>query len=174
MQKKSIIFIVIAICVLSMGAILETERFGWNKPRVAINTDDTLVTADANGMKFADIPTYSYQPNIKSNAIEVCWVMDDNGSSCVATLFAAREKGDIVKVWTGTITAGTQQSTSNEYYVDTIASTTETWLTDIIEVDGGGNNRMARIMLDTCGYKYFFFQYTGLSSETVRAYISGY
>lgn len=165
---------VVMVCILCMGAILETERIGWNKPRAVIDTDDTLVTADPNGMKFADIPAYAYQPNSKHNGIEICWVMNANGSSCAATLFAARSNGDIAQVWTGTITAGTQESTSDEYYVDTIASTTETWITDIVEIDGGGNNRMSRIMLDTCGYRYFFLQYTGLSSETVRAYISGY
>lgn len=170
---KKYIWIFLILLVMCMGTILDTDRMGWSKPAAATSSDDTLVTADPNGMKYADIGD-TYSPSSKQNGIEIAWVMDANDSSCVAYLFAIRKNGDIALVWTATLTAGAQQSTSNEYYVDTISSITDNWITPVGKVDYGGNNRMARIMLDTCGYDKFFFQYTGLSSETVQAYISGY
>lgn len=166
-----IILLATAVC---MGAVLDTQRDGWSKPRGAITTDDTLVSASYSTMKFANIPTHAYQPATRQNIIEVAWVMDANDSSCVAYLYAAKYAGDIVLVWSGTITAGAQVSTSGGYYVDTIASSTKNWATTITECDASGSNRMTRLLFDTCGYKYFFFQYTGLSSESVQAYFSGF
>jgi len=154
--------------------VTETVRMGWSDPRGAIATDDTLVSAAVGTMKFANVPAHAYKPDTRQNALEVAFTMDADGSACVAYLFAARENGDIVLVWTGTLTAGTQQATDGGTWVDTFGSTTDNWITTIKEVDAGGNNRMARLVLDTCGYKYFFCQYTGLSSETVKAFFSGF
>lgn len=154
--------------------ITQTVRRGWDTPRAAITTDDTLVSAAADTMMFDDIPSYAFRPPSALNALEVAFTMGANAQACAATLFAARENGDIVQVWTGTITAGTQESTDSRYYVDTIGSSTDNWITTIKEVDTGGNNRMSRIVLDTCGYMYFFCQFTGLASESVKAHYSGF
>jgi len=154
--------------------ITETIRLGYSKPRAAITTDDTLVSAAADTMMLANVPDYSYKPNSQQNAVEVAWTMGADAQSCVAYLFAHKKNGDIVLVWTGTITAGTQESTDGRFYVDTFAATTDNWITTIKEVDGGGNNRMARIVLDTTGYYGFFSQFTGLSSESVQAIYSGF
>jgi hypothetical protein len=152
----------------------ETIRSGYTVPRGAISTDDTLVTAAADTMMFADIPDGSYKPPMTQNAVEVAFSMGADAQSCVAYLFAARKTGDIVLVWTGTITAGAQEATDGLFYVDTLAGSTDTWITTIKEVDGGGNDRMARIVLDTCGYHTFFTQFTGLSSESVKTHFSGF
>ncbi len=152
----------------------ETIRRGWNIPRGTISTDDTLVSAAADTMMLEDIPGDAYKPDPAINALEVAFSMDADGKACVAYLFAARANGDIVLVWTGTLTAGTQEATDGSFYVDTFASTTDNWITTIKEVDVSGSNRMARIVLDTAGYKYFFTQFTGLSSETVKPYFSGF
>ena len=156
--------------------ILGTIRSGWTpENRAAVTTDDTLVTAGATTMKYANVPATAYKPDIRHNAIEIAWSMGANNQSCVMYLFAARANGDIVQAYTTTITAGTQVATDLTYWVNTIAAGTETWITDIKIIDGGGSaERMGRIVLDTCGYKYFFCQYTGLSSESVRAFFSGY
>ena len=173
-MKKFIPFIILGL-VVCMGASLTTERYGWNKPRAIVTTDDTLVSADAATMKYANISTSAYKPNSAHNAIEIAWTMHADGEACVVYVFAARDNGDIVLVWTGTVTAGTQVSTDSRYYVDTIASSTDNWITTVEEVDGAGNNRMARIVFDTCGYTYFFCQYTGLSgSETIQERYSGF
>ena len=153
--------------------ISETIRSPYTKTRV-VSSDDTLVSAAADTMMFADMPNYAYRPNSRQNAIEVAMAMGADGQSCVAYLFAARKNGDIVLAWTGTITAGTQEATDGKFYVDTIAASTDTWITTIKEVDGGAANRMSRLVLDTCGYSYFFVQYTGLSSESATSYFSGF
>jgi hypothetical protein len=109
------------------------------------------------------------------NAIEIGFSMDADGKACAGTVFAARKNGDIVQVWTGTLTAGKQVSgIGTDVYVDTFGSTTDSWITTIKEVDAGGADRMARIVLDTCGYDYWFTQFTGLSSETAQAHYSGF
>lgn len=152
----------------------ETIRSGWSSPRAAISSDDTLVSAAADTMMFADVIDGAYKSPMTHNAIEVAFSMGADGQACVAYLFATRRNGDIVLVWSGTITAGTQEATDGMFYVDTVAGSTDNWITTIKEVDGGGNNRMFRLALDTCGYYNFFCQFTGLSSESVKAHYSGF
>lgn len=154
--------------------ISETIRIGYQGQRAAITVDDTLVSAAADTMMYANVPNYTYKPSSTQNAIEVAFTMGADGQACAAYLFAYRKNGDIVLVWTGTITAGTQEATDGSFYVDTLASSTDNWITTIKEVDAGAGNRMSRIVLDTCGYYGFFVQFTGLSSESARAVYSGF
>jgi hypothetical protein len=154
--------------------VTETFRDRWSDPRSTSAADDTLVSAAIDTMKNANIPATAYSPAPRQNALEVSFAMDADGSNCVAYLFAARKEGDIVLIWTGTLTAGTQEATDGGVWVDTVAGSTDNWITTIKEVDGGGNNRMFRIVMDTCGYHKFFTQYTGLSSETVKTFYSGF
>jgi len=153
---------------------LETSREGWSVPRAICAADDTLVSASATTMKYANIPTGAYSPRERQNAIEVCWTLAANNNSCVAYIFAARNNGDIVLVWYGTITAGTQVATDGRFYVDTIATTAENWITSVTLVDYSAANRMSRLTFDSCGYQFFFCQYTGISSTSVQAKFSGY
>ena len=158
--------------------ISETIRSGWTKTRAEIDTDDTLVSASATTMKFANIPDYSYRPSTEQNAIEIAFLMGVNAESCAAYVFAARKNGDIVRVWAGNITAGTMEATDkgdHGHFVDTFDTTVDSWITTIKEVDAGGGNRIARLVFDTCGYSYFFVQYTGLGAgETVWCEFSGF
>lgn len=151
----------------------ETLRARYETSRL-VETNDTLVTAAADTMMFADVPNYSYRPPSTQNAIEVAFTMGAEAQSCGAYLFAYRKNGDIVLVWSGTITAGAQEATNGEFYVDTFGSTTDNWITTIKEVDAGGNDRMSRLVFDTCGYSGFFVQFDGISSESARALYSGF
>ncbi len=152
----------------------ETIRRGYNVPRAAISSDDTLVTAAVGTMKNANIPAYAFSPDSAMNAIEVAFTMGADAQACVAYIFAARKDGTIVQAWTSTITAGKQVSdVGTDVWVDTLSGT-DTWITTIKEVDGGGNDRQARVVFDSCGYEKFFVQFTGLSSETARAFFSGF
>lgn len=154
----------------------ETIRQGWSEPRDYIDTDDTLVSASATTMKQANIPAYSYKPNSKQNAIEIAFLMGVNAEVCAAFVFAAKPDGDIVRVWTGNITCGTMEDTDHTgHYVDTFDTTVDSWITTIKEVDGGGGNRMARLVFDTCGYSDFFVQFTGLGGvETAKVIYTGF
>ena len=152
----------------------ETITAGWSAPRSAVSTDDTLVSAAADTMMFEDIITNSFKRPLSQNAVEIAFKMGANAQSCVAYLFASRRNGDIVLVWTGIITAGLQEATDGMFYVDTFASTTDNWITAIKELDASGNDRMSRLIFDSCGYTNFFCQFTGLSSESVIAMYSGF
>jgi hypothetical protein len=152
----------------------ETVRKNWTYPRGIVATDDTLVDAAADTFMFEDIIAGAFRPDSMMNAIEIAFTMAADGEACAAFVYAARDNGDIVLVWDGTLTAGKQEATSGRFYVDTLGSTTDNWITTIKEVDVGGGDRMSRIIFDTCGYKYFFTQFTGLSSEDVQALYSGF
>jgi len=154
---------------------LDTKRYKWTpENRAPVAADDTLLTASATTMKAANVPVYAYHPENGQNAVEIAWTMNADAKTCTVTLFAARRGGDVVKAWTATVTAGKQVSTDSLYWVDTIATSTDTWITTITEVDVSGADRMSRIVLDTCGYDSFFCQYTDISSESIKAYYSGY
>lgn len=176
MKHKSVLLLMLLCMVglLCTGAVLDTQRDGWQFPQDANSTDDTLVSASATTMKFANIPTQRYEPNSRHNGIQIEWTMGADAQSCVAYIFAAKSNGDIVLVWTATLTAGTQVSTSSRFYVDTAATITDNWGSGVVEIDGGGDNRVFRVTLDTEGHRYFFVQYTGLSSESIQAQYSGY
>lgn len=156
--------------------INETIRSPYTRTRW-VGTDDTLVSASATTMKWANVPDYAYKPSPQQNAVEIVFKMGVNAESCLAYVFAVRKNGDIVRVWDGTITCGTMEATDeveHGHYVDTFASTTDHWITTIKEVDASGGNRMSRLVFDSCGYYGFFVQYTGLSTETVTAMFSGF
>lgn len=178
MKRFASLFGVVIVLVCLMGAVLETNRFTWNAGSV-VEEDDSLLNASATTMTKANISsTNVFVADSKINAIEVCWTAGKAGDNCVCWIFAARANGDVVPVWTGTLectAAGTEfTSSDNRYYVDSITSTTSYWPTAIAEVNTAGADYTSRILLDTCGYKYFIFQYTGLSSESVKQYVSGY
>lgn len=170
---------VITLLVFLMGAVLETNRFTWNAGTV-VDTDDSLLNASATTMTKANISsTNVFEADSKMNAIEVCWTTGAAGDNALCWIFAARTNGDIVPVWTGTIectSANTEfTSTDGRYYVDSVTSTTSYWPTTISEVNAAGADYTSRIILDTCGYKYFIFQYTGFTgTESVKQYVSGY
>lgn len=155
-------------------SVLQTKRAVWSKPRNAATEDDAALSS----FLWTDVPTGAYVPSGEQNEIEIAWTMDADGSSCTATLYAARYGGDIVTVWTGTLTGGSQVSTDGGVWVDTIATDTDYWGSDlsgggVAKIDYEAGNRISRISLDTRGYYCFFFVFGGLSSETVTAYFSG-
>lgn len=175
MKKLMLLIPILVVGIVCMGAVLDTQRDGWQYPQDANDTDDTLVSAGATTMKFANIPTQRYEPNSRHNGIQIEWTMGADAQNCVAYVFAAKNQGDIVLAWNATLTAGTQASTKGAgFYVDTAASITDNWGSGVVEIDGDGNNRVFRITLDTEGHRYFFVQYTGLSSESIQAQYSGY
>ena len=173
-MKKYGWIVIVAVVVLSMGAYIETQRYGWSVPAAVVSTDNTLVSDANTTMKYANVPATAYSPAVGQNIVEISWSMGADAQSCVVHVFAARKNGDIAKVYTATLTAGKQTSTDSRKYVDTIASGTDTWITSCVLVDVAGADRMSRLLFDTCGYTSFFCQYTGLSSESVKAYYSGF
>ncbi len=154
--------------------INETVRNVWQTRRAIVSTDDTLVSAAVDTMMFEDIIDNAFRPDSSMNAIEISFSMGADGQACAGFVYAARLNGDIVLVWNGTLTAGKQEATSGRFYVDTLGTTTDNWITTIKEVDIAGADRMSRIVFDSCGYAFFFTQFTGLSSESAQAHYSGF
>jgi len=152
------------------------QREGWSTPRaeVTVATDDTPL-AVATTMKFANIPAGAYKPRPDQKTLEIAWTQVTDADACVVYLYAARTGGDITLAWKGALTCGKQAATGTRLYTDTITTTADTWITAVNLVDESANDQMARIVLDTHGYAYFFCLYTGLAgTETVQAHYSGY
>jgi hypothetical protein len=124
--------------------------------------------------KWADTPADNAVGAGEHNGIDIAWTFGAPDQSVTCTIYAARCQGDYAQVWTGTLTAGNQVATDGRYYCDEITSSTKTWITNVIEVDSDGNNRMAHIMFDFCGYSNVVIQFGSISSESVRPIWAGY
>jgi len=177
--KKLIgLFCVMFIVVLAMGAVLHTTQSGIGTLRSAYTDASTAdVLHDENTSKWANKPAHAVQIGDEINAIEIWWTGHADGDSVVAWIYAARPNGDIVTVWTGTLTCGTLDSTSGANYIDTFSATTSYWGTTVSETDAAGGNRIARLHFDTMGYKWFWVLYddtTVTGDESYVAYYSGY
>ena len=153
------------------------KRSGWSTPRVALvaATDDAAL-AVATTMKYANIPTHRYAPDPRHKYLEIAFTQVTDNDSCSLYLYGARSGGDVTLAYTGTLVAGQQASTGGlGLYTNTISTVADTWITAVVLVDEGDNDQMARIVLDTHGYKYFFCLFTGLTgTEQVQAHYSGY
>ena len=155
--------------------ISEYVREKWNQPRDSIAAAGVDTALAVTGRKFANIPAYAYQPRNNQKMLEISWTMQADAAGCAVFVYAARNGGDITLAYTTDLVAGKQLATNGGYYVDTIAAGTETWNTDIVIINGGNGDEMGRITLDTCGYRYFFCLFTGITgSETIQAHYSGY
>lgn len=170
------------ICVLAMGA---TKVYNYAQAtltshvttlRSAVAANDTA-PAETTG-KYANAPAHAYTRQETDNYLEIWFAGNADTDSAVASVYACRRGGDVRKVWTGTLTVGARDSTSSENYVDTFATTTDTWITTVSEVDAGGNDRIASLVFDTCGYEKIWVYFDGSSdisgSEAYTVFISGF
>ena len=163
---------------LLLGAVLHTSRSGFGTLRSAYTDASTAdVLHDEDTSAWADKPTHAKEIDDNLNAIEIWWTGYADADSTVVWIYAARPNGDIVTVWTGTLTCGTLDSTSGANYIDTITASTSYWGTNISETDAAGGNRIARIHFDTMGYKWFWILFddtTVTGDESYVTYYSGY
>lgn len=160
---------------LAAASHLETSQQAWRVLKSATTSNDTDHTLSGActipSTENTDVVTLKQD----QNRVEILFTGGADAQSCGAKVYLARYGSSVpILAWTGTITAGTEYWDADEVCIDTFASTTDTWNT-IIEVDGGGNDRCSRLIMDVCGYTRIWVKfYTGISSETFTAYISAY
>jgi hypothetical protein len=108
--------------------------------------------------------------------------------TAAVSLYGYREGGPAEFICSiDTITAGDQESdlgspSTNRYFCDTIGTVTErhviypnpTGATATVEVDGGGNNGVAKLYFASRGFKYLLCLFTTISTnDNVRAWFTG-
>lgn len=174
---KKYLWIPAVLLLIAAGSNLETPKQDWYALKAATTANDTdhTLTGACTIPSTNGTDVYYIQPD--KNVIEIIFTGGADGQSCGAKVYLTRHGSSVpILAWTGTITVGTQYwASATNLCVDTFASTTKTWNTAISEVDAGGNNRCARLLMDVCGYDRVWVKfYTGISSETFYAYISGY
>jgi hypothetical protein len=177
-MKKIGLLCLVLIALLVMGADLTTARNGIGTLRSAYTDASTAdVLHDEDTSKWANKPAHAKDLDNDINAIEIWFTGNADADSTVVWIYAARPGGDIVTVWTGTLTCGTLDSTTGKNYIDTFATTTSYWGTTVTETDSSGGNRIARLHFDTMGYKWFWVLYddtTVTGDESYVAYYSGF
>ena len=101
----------------------------------------------------------------------------DNKNMAWRLLAWRNENGPAEIVATGTAKTGTQavvtfphngQATGNYVnWCDTITLTAESWPKEIETTDITGNNSIAKLFLDACGYRYFKMEITATETDDV-------
>ena len=134
--------------------ILNTIRAGITKKAI-IDTDVTLMTAGpATTMLNATIVAKDYySPSNKQNGIEVAWTMQAATEECYCEILAARANGDVVLVWTGTLSAGAQVAT------DATLAATGTLTSDSAEL------HLAETMMGLNSVVYSTYNWSGTMDE---------
>jgi hypothetical protein len=91
----------------------------------------------------------------------------NDADSNVVEVYAMRGEGDhFTRICTLTLTTGTQVYSSGVRFVDTIVTSNEKWIDDIVAVSPEAND-IAHIAFNTHGYRYFAFIASTLNSTSV-------
>lgn len=117
-------------------------------------------------------------PVLKPNGIEFFFAGGSAaGKEFGWELYAWRNGNGMARhVATGTGILGTQAvvkwphdpntAVANMFWADTLTVTMENWLKPIKSTDTVGNNTVASIWTDNCGYRYWYIVITGADGET--------
>lgn len=99
------------------------------------------------------------------NAAEIRFQTTADADSHVVELWGMRGEDHATLLATLTLTGGTQEADSSRYFVDTIVASNQN-LPQTGKVCDSGNNRIARYVIDLCGYSKIWFNATTLASST--------
>lgn len=189
-MKKINRYFLIVLCVgsfLFMGAnfngnvftVDTTFKAGYDKLRTEANEDASLLDLATSG-SFADKPAGAKKIgrdlNTKANAVSLSFMA---GSAQDKTfgwrLYGWRHaNGPATLIAYGTGLTGSQavgaypdtgQTATNIYWADTIAITSSCWLKTVSAINVGNNN-VAQLAFDLCGYEYLYCQITAADGVT--------
>lgn len=133
----------------------------------APTTDKSEATVDGYG----DGTVALIQPDDGTVALDIRFkAAGSDGDSNVVDIYAVRDRvdgkdDDYTRIVTLTLTNGTQTDGTN-LYIDTIVSSNEKWVDDIVVVSDAANG-IAHVALNTHGYKKFAVIATTLNSTSL-------
>jgi len=153
-----------------MGAI-QSLKMVWETIVSGITeiTSSPGVTARKN----ADIPAaLKWQNDEAKNNLEIAVISSAAAQTATYEIWASRVDGDMVLIYTASVTTGNQTATDGGFYVD---EATTTWnLSDGYQaLDVGGNDRMSRWRFDNFGYENIIVYFTTISAGSWKVIVSG-
>jgi len=177
-------YILTLVLVVGLGAVLETSQGTYRLARDA-DADDTGPATYGfyarNTTSTVDIMGKGSDSEV--NGLMLIFVGDgDDGDTAAVDISAYRHGGPQEHVATLALTLGTRHATylpdgstagSDEDFVDTITVTDETWLKTVAVSDASGDNRVARVHFDACGYRYFDFKISNMDDADADGKMDG-
>lgn len=160
-----------------------TKQASYYTLRSAVSSADTDLTAsERTWTYFAANLHESLGTNLSkeipatANSVQIIFdFATANTDTATFVLYACKDKGPIEYVCTGNLIAGDQETddATTRYYCDTIGDTswTDKWI-KTIGLSDSGNNRIARINFDACGYKHIICLFTAIGSGSAIAKIT--
>ena len=172
--------IVLVFC-LGMD-VLDTARIEYRVMRAEADEDATMLDLTTKG-NFANIPSGRLVIDTRSDGggsgVNMMELVFCGGAAADKTftykIYAWRAKNGIARmVATGAGTLGTQAvivypqggAATSKFWADTLTVTRSNWLKSVSSSDESGNNEVASIQFDSCGYKYFYCEITGADGVT--------
>ncbi len=163
------------------GRALLNQRLKWNRLGTIDSTVSSLDSALSVGER--SYSTVSSRDNVVVaesktglNVLEIRFLLASDGDDADIDIWAAREDDDnLCRIATLDIIAGTQTNDDDtpKYFADEINVSNEGWITSLVSLEPG-DNHIARLLLDTCGYYRFVFHGYGTFDSDCQVEISGY
>ena len=194
--KNPFVWFVLGVCVvICLGANnayqqLQTQHAGYAVLRAEADEDSTTVTLTTAG-DYANKPSGAVKLDCDVNGLQIIICggsAADKTFSWKLYLYRAAN-GPAEYVATGTGILGTQQvvyypdtreAATSKFWADTLVITNQEWLADVTVVDGGGDNRVGKLLLDASGYEWAYLEIssadgtTGTESGDISGYYSFY
>lgn len=164
---------------------LETHQSEWALLRNTVANAST--DSDLDGTATPPTTTWSYfgtslesiswEAKRKTNGVTIKFDTKADNETATCTIYAYKVKGDAERVCEANLIGGACKTgdSTTRYHVDTIGDSTwtPTWYDTIKLVDAGGNDRIAKMSFDLCGYSHVLCLFTTIGSgHDVRAWIS--
>jgi hypothetical protein len=179
MKIRFMLIIALAAIPFLLGATTETRQLRFVPLRTAVTADDSVLDGATAGLtyNFSDKSSSAKALNSEYNVCEVIFKGTDAADEAFNyKVYAYRDDGPARLVCYGAVTLGTAVgASSGEFYGDTITATS-TWITSVKVVDSG-NNRIASLVFDLCGYRQIYVEIDIPASGEVAsasALIAGY
>lgn len=132
--------------------------------QAALGNDKSAALVNA----LADAKRIIYSPADGQVAFETRWKGGANNEINVVNVYAMRGDNDhYTPIATLTITTG-QQTDGTANFIDTIAKSNDSWPDNGIEVMSNADDGIARVALNTYGYKHFLFTAPTLASADLE------
>jgi len=140
-----------------------------------VSSDDTVLDGETAGYTLHehDRPKAAFELGPECNGCEIIFpcsdASDDNDFNCYLYGWPAAGPGSLMADISCTIGLARIKDVTTALYVDTISIDSQNHIKTLSAFDSG-NDRIARIALDTVGLKYLYPNFYDVS-DTVNAYI---
>ena len=187
MKKFSIGLVLGVLVVLSLGAFYALDTYHCDLLLLRAEADEDSSTIDLTTKgDFAQKPSAAVRLSTTGdrvghggNAVELFFCGGDTANDTFTyTVYAwRRTNGPVRLVATGTGTLGTQavvkyphssSAATSKFWADTL-SVTGRWLKTVSSTNTSGNNEIASLVFDFCGYEFIYVEITNAAGTSTEA-----